>query len=98
MPSSLTIIGEELVIEDGLDPTEALKRASEQERIDQDLEEQVDAIKREAARKKEEKRDRRNAMDSKRLHDQGVVYYNEDDFEGARTFFASALKSAIQYF
>ena len=89
---SLTIIGEELVIEDGLDPTEALKRASEQERIDQDLEEQVDAIKREAARKKEEKRDRRNAMDSKRLHDQGGVYYNEGDFEGARTFFASALK------
>ena len=93
---SLTIIGEELVIEDGLDPTEALKRASEQERIDQELDEQVDAIEREAARKKEEKRSRRNAMDSKRLHDQGVVYYDEGDFEGARTFFASALKMRFQ--
>ena len=95
---SLTIIGEELVIEDGLDPTEALKRASEQERIDQDLEKQVDVIEREVARKKEEKRSRRNAIDAKRLHDQGVVYYDEGDFEGARTFFASALKMRFQMY
>ena len=98
---SLTIVGEELVIEDGLDPTEALKRAAEQERLvaDQQLEEQVDAIEREAAeaaRRKEEKKSRRNTKDSMRLHDQGVVYYNQGDFEGARSCFASALKMRFQ--
>lgn len=98
---SLTIVGEELVIEDGLDPTEALKRATEQERLvaDQQLEEQVDAIEREAAeaaRRKEEKKTRRNTKDSMRLHDQGMVYYNQGDFEGARSCFASALKMRFQ--
>lgn len=86
----MSIIGEELVIEDGLDPTEALKRASEQ------LEEQVDAIEAEAEARSAEKKSRRNAKDSKRLYDQGLVYYEQKDFEASRSCFASALKMRIQ--
>jgi len=96
--TSLTIVGEELVIEDGLDPTEALKRASEQERMaaNRNLEEQVDAIEREAAKRKEEKKILRNTKDSQRLHDQGMVYYDQGDFDHARSCFASALKMRFQ--
>ena len=87
---SLTIVGEELLIEDGLDPEEQLRRAAAQ------LEKDVDEAEKQAEERSKARKMRRNAKDSKRLYDQGLVYYTDGDFEAARSCFASALKMRFQ--